>query len=218
MNAEEIYKEQRSHLMNMNLCWMAHGCTHRFLLSTVDIVYRDISFQQWGSNQTEPTVNLFTTLSRMNKLPLSEIQKVMKKSHLPWINCRFCVPDSQWDHGKPVTVRLDSVWAQRVGQPLAEPHLCPCRTVPRKGELVIAAIAPPPLPAQACVSLGGGVAGGQERSVRKDLTIQNMHKSRQNAFLLWNGRRRRKERKRERSGGGRRREDDWGSWHCKGTR
>lgn len=88
-----------------------------------------------------------------------------------------------WDLGKTVTVRLVPVGAERVGQPLAEPHLCPHRPILLKGKLIITTITP-----SSCVSPGGL----QEGSVSSDSTIQNMRKSRENVYLLGDGKRRRK--------------------------
>lgn len=85
-----------------------------------------------------------------------------------------------------MAVRLDPVRAQRVGQPLAEPHLCPHRPILLKGKLVITAITP-----SSCVS-PRGEGGPQERSVSSDFTIPNMRKSRENVYLLGDGKRRRK--------------------------
>lgn len=82
-----------------------------------------------------------------------------------------------------MTVRLVPIGAGRVGQPLAEPHLCPHRPILLKGKLIITTITP-----SSCVSPGGL----QEGSVSSDSTIQNMRKSRGNVYLLGDGKRRRK--------------------------
>lgn len=99
----------------------------------------------------------FSTFSKMNKSPLNAIQKVMKKNYLWWEGKKplLCPKLCQCDHGRTVTVRLDSVRAQRVGPASRRAALMSPYDWSVKRQACHCSYCPP-LPAQAYVSPRGG--------------------------------------------------------------
>lgn len=126
------------------------------------------------------------------------LRKGMKKIYLWWWEKKshFCVFQTvsvrSWQK-KPSDSEARFCTSPEGGTSLSQSRTyVPVGLVREKTSLSLQLLPPPPPPLPCTIlrfprgGVGLGLWGGgpQERSVRKDLTIQNMHKSRQNVFLL----------------------------------